>query len=404
MTAAVFGLIIISALALLVLWFEGMANTPKRICICAALIALAMLLRGLAFDYRTGDYNDFLSHWVEFYREKGGFEGLAFSIGNYNLPYTYFLALFSYIEVPDLYLIKLLSIFFDVVLAWGIARLVYLFTDRRSTIMAAFFVTLYLPTVYLNGALWGQCDSIYAAFAVWSIVFALSDRPVLSVVSVALSFAFKLQAVFIMPVFLIFLFARKMKWYHLAAFPITYAVTTLPAVLAGRPFMDAILLYFNQAETVGSALNYNSPSVFSLIPWGAEVNEKLLSEVGIVLAFLFLFLLFLHCWLRRESLGNRELLICSLLIAVAVPWFLPHMHDRYFFIADALSVALAFAIPPLCFVPALCSFASGICYYAYLKMRFLMPLSYGGISMLIVIISMLVALMTKNAKKFKKRC
>ena len=168
--------------------------------------------------------------------------------------------------------------------------------------------------------------------------------------------------------------------------------------------MDAILLYFNQAETVGSALNYNSPSVFSLIPWGTEVNEKLFSEVGIVLAFLFLFLLFLHCWLRRESLGNRELLICSLLIAAAVPWFLPHMHDRYFFIADALSVALAFVIPPLCFVPVLCSFASGICYYAYLKMRFLMPLSYGGISMLIVIISLLVALMTKNTKNFKKRC
>ena len=404
MTAAVFGLIMIAALALLILWFEGVANTAKRICICAALIAIAMILRGLAFDYRTGDYNDFLSHWVEFYREKGGFEGLAFSMGNYNLPYTYFLALFSYMDVPDLYLIKLLSVFFDVILAWGAARLVYIFTDRRTSILAAFFVTLYLPTVYLNGALWGQCDSIYAAFAVWSVVFALSDRPILSVISVALSFAFKLQAVFIMPVFLIFLFARRMKWYHLAAFPITYAATTLPAVIAGRPFMDAILLYFNQAETVGSALNYNSPSVFSLIPWGAEVNEKLLSEVGIVLAFLFLFLLFLHCWLRRESLGNRELLICSLLIAVAVPWFLPHMHDRYFFIADALSVALAFVMPPLCFVPVLCSFASGICYYAYLKMRFLMPLSYGGIAMLIVIVALLVAQMTKNTKNFKKRC
>jgi len=404
MTAAVFGLIIIAALALLILWFEGLANTPKRICICAALIAIAMILRGLAFDYRTGDYNDFLSHWANFYRINGGFSALNASVGNYNLPYLYFLALFSYMDVPDLYLIKLLSIFFEIILAWGIARLVYLFTDRRSTILAAFFVTLYLPTVYLNGALWGQCDSIYTAFAVWSVVFALSDRPILSVASVALSFAFKLQAVFIMPVFLIFLFARKMKWYHLAAFPITYAVTTLPAVLAGRPFMDAIMLYFNQAETVGSALNYNSPSVFSLIPWGAEVNEKLLSEVGIVLAFLFLFLLFLHCWLRRDSLDNRELLICSLLVAVAVPWFLPHMHDRYFFIADTLSVALAFVLPALCFVPALSTFASGICYYAYLKMRFLLPLSYGGIAMMLVLLSLLVALLTKNTKNFKKRC
>lgn len=404
MAAAIFGLILIAAIGLLILWFEGLANTPKRICICAALLALAMGLRALVFDYRTGDYNDFLSPWVEFYRLHGGFEGLAYSLGNYNLPYLYFLAAFSYIEIPDLYLIKLLSVFFELIMAWGIARLVYCFTSRRDTVLAAFFVPLFLPTVYLNGALWGQCDSIYTAFAVWSIVFALSDRPILSVVSVALSFAFKLQAVFIMPVFLIFIFAGKMKWYHLAAFPAAYAVTTLPAVIAGRPFMDAILLYFNQAETVGSALNYNSPSAFSLIPYGAEVNETALSEAGIILAFLFLFLLFLHCWLRRESLGSRELLICSLLIAIAVPWLLPHMHDRYFFIADVLSVALAFALPRLCFVPVLCSFASGICYYAYLKMQFLLPLKWGGLAMLVVLIVLLVALMTKSPKKIKKRC
>ena len=404
MTAAVFGLILIGAIALIIMWFEGIANDPKRICICAVLLALAMILRGLAFDYRTGDYNDFLSHWANFYRINGGFSALNASVGNYNLPYLYFLALFSYIDVPDLYLIKLLSVFFDVILAWGVARLVYIFTSRRSAVMASFFVTLFLPTVYLNGALWGQCDSIYTAFALWSMVFALSDRPILSVVSIALSFAFKLQAVFIMPVFLIFLFAGRMKWYHLAAFPATYAVTTLPAVIAGRPFIDTITLYFNQAGTVGSALNYNSPSVYSFIPWGAEVNEKLLTELGIVLAFLFLFLLYLHCWLRKESLGNRELLICALLISVAVPWFLPHMHDRYFFVSDVLSLALAFVIPPLCFLPVFSGFASGICYYAYLKMRFLMPLSYGGGAMLLIIVSLLISLLTKSSKKFEKRC
>ncbi len=404
MTAAIFGLIIIAAIGLLILHGEGIANTPKKICICAGLLALAMLLRGLAFDFRSGDYNTFLSKWVEFFRLGGGFSALSTSIGNYNLPYLYFLAAFSYIEVPDLYLIKLLSVFFDVILAWGVARLVYIFTNRRSVVLAAFFVPLFLPSVYLNGALWGQCDSIYAAFAVWSIVFALSDRPILSVVSVALSFAFKLQAVFIMPVFLIFIFARKMKWYHLIAFPITYLVTTIPALIAGRPFIDTILLYFDQAETVGSSLNYNSPSVFAFIPWNAEVNAEALTKVGIAVAFAFLFLLFLHCWLRRDSLDNRTLLICSVLIAVAVPYFLPHMHERYFFIADVLSVALAFVIPKLSFTPALVSFASLLGYHAYLKMRFLLPMSYGAAALLIVIICLLFSLMTKSPKKISKRC
>ncbi len=399
MTAAIFGLLIIAALALVILHLEGIANTPKRLLVCASLLLLAIALRAMNFDYRTGDYNTFLAHWVNFFRENGGFAALSESVGNYNLPYLYFLAAFSYMDMPDLYLIKLLSVFFDLILAWGVARLVYTFTSHRLAVMAAFLATFYLPTVYLNGALWGQCDSIYAAFAIWSIVFALNDRPLLSVISIALSFAFKLQAVFLMPVFLIFLFARKMRWYHLAAFPVTYAVTALPAVIAGRPFMDAILLYFNQAETVGSSLNYNSPSVFAFVPWNAEVNTALLTELGIVAAFLFLFLLFLHCWLRRDTLDNRALLICCLLTVIAVPYLLPHMHDRYFFIADVLSLALAFVIPALGYCPILVSFASLLGYHAYLKMQFLLPMSWGAAALLLVIVSLLISLMLKFPKK-----
>ena len=404
MTAAIIGLILIAALGLIILYCEGLANTPGRIIICVLLLALAMALRGYVFYYRTGDYNDFLSRWVEFYRQSGGFSALSQSVGNYNLPYLYFLAAFSYLDIPDLYLIKLLSVFFDLILAWGVARLVYIFKNNRNAILAAFFVTLYLPTVYLNGALWGQCDSIYAAFAIWSIVFALSDRPLLSVISIALSFAFKLQAVFLMPVFLIYIFAKKIRWHHLLAFPATYVVTALPAVLCGRPFRDAILLYFNQAETVGNGLNYNSPSVFAFIPWGAEVNEAVLTELGIVVAFLFLFLLFVYCYIRRNSLDNRALLICSMIIVLAVPYLLPHMHDRYFFISDVLSVAVAFVMPALTIVPLLVSFASLLGYHAYLRLRFLLTMNYGAAALLIALIILLFSLLTKPSKKFKKGC
>ena len=404
MTAAIIGLLLIAALGLIILYCEGLANTPKRIVICALLLIIAMAIRGWVFYYRTGDYNDFLSRWVEFYRQSGGFRALSQSVGNYNLPYLYFLAAFSYLDIPDLHLIKLLSVFFDLILAWGVARLVYIFKDNRTAILCSFFVTLFLPTVYLNGALWGQCDSIYAAFAIWSIVFALSGRPVLSVISIALSFAFKLQAVFLMPVFLIYIFAKKLRWRHLLAFPATYVVTALPAVLCGRPFKDAILLYFNQAETVGSSLNYNSPSVFAFIPWGAEVNEAVLTEIGIVIAFLFLFLLFVHCYIRRSTLDNRALLICSMIVVLAVPYLLPHMHDRYFYISDVLSVALAFALPALGLVPVLVSFASLLGYHAYLKLRFLLPMSYGAAALLIALIILLFSLLAKPSKKIKKGC
>ena len=66
-------------------------------------------------------------------------------IGNYNAPYLYFLPP-SPICHTDLYLIKLFSILFDVVLAWGGFRLVRHFApqspNRPCSASACFFCCL----------------------------------------------------------------------------------------------------------------------------------------------------------------------------------------------------------------------------------------------------------------------
>ncbi len=117
----------------------------------------------------------------------------------------------------------------------------------------------FLPTVFLNGALWAQCDSSYAAFAVLGIYLALSGRPELSMVCAALSFGFKLQAVFILPVYAVLWMYGKFNWKHFIIFPAAYIVLVLPAVLLGRPFIETVTLYFGQTGSIGSGLNYNSP-------------------------------------------------------------------------------------------------------------------------------------------------
>ena len=97
------------------------------------------------------------------------------------------MALFSYSRIRDLYLIKLLSIFFDVLLAWGGMRLVSRLTDSPLRRIGCFFTILLLPTVFLNGAVWGQCDSIYVALAVLALADALEEHPVRAMVLLALS-------------------------------------------------------------------------------------------------------------------------------------------------------------------------------------------------------------------------
>ena len=86
---------------------------------CALLLVLALFIRLAFFDRENTDYQWFLKVWVDFYRTNPGFSALGKAIGNYNIPYLYFLALFARSSIRDLYLIKLLSVFFDILLAWA---------------------------------------------------------------------------------------------------------------------------------------------------------------------------------------------------------------------------------------------------------------------------------------------
>ena len=268
---------------------EGLMRGVLPIALSSLLLLGAFTLRFFMLGHETLDYLHFLGPWVQHFRERGGLFALAYPVGNYNVPYLYFLALFSYLPLPDLYLIKLLSIFFDVVLAYYVMRIVGLCVDSDLRRRLAFFTVLFLPTVVLNGAYWGQCDSIYAAFSVMGVYYALKGRAVLSLASAALAVAFKLQAVFLFPVYLLFLYGRKIHFRHFPVFPLTYLLAILPAVLFGRPFLDTLMIYFNAASPAGRGLNYNSPSVFAFVRW--TNHDPFLAQLGIIAAALFVILL-----------------------------------------------------------------------------------------------------------------
>jgi Gpi18-like mannosyltransferase len=189
----------------LLLWREGLLTNTKYAVAAVVLIYIAVAVRAVCLPHVTKDYTDFLAVWVKTIRSSGGFAALSKSIGNYNLPYIYLLTLISYIKTDPLIPIKLISIAFDILLAWSAMKIVGLFSGSKSKKLFAFFAVMLLPTVVLNGAYWGQCDSIYASLALLGIYFALKGRPSLAVISIALSFAFKLQAIFILHIFAVFL-------------------------------------------------------------------------------------------------------------------------------------------------------------------------------------------------------
>ena len=76
----------------------------------------------------------------------------------------------------------------------------------------------------------------------------------------------------------------------------------------------------------------------------------------------------------------------ALLFAIGIPFLLPHMHDRYFYAADILSLVMAFAFPIFSPVALLVQFASLLGYHAYLKMRYLLYMDRGSVALIVALI------------------
>ena len=394
-------LIIEGLCALLLLQHSGVLKTRAAWVVSILLLALALGLRAAVFDYETLDYKNFLSRWVEFFRQHGSFAALKYEIGNYNIPYLYFLALFSLLPMKDLYFIKLLSTASDLLLAWGVLLLCSRFVKNRRCLLASFFVTLFLPTVFLNSAVWGQCDSLYAAPLVLGVWCALDGRPVESMILAAVAFGFKLQAVFVLPVYAVFLMTGKLKWKHLLLFPVTYLILVLPAVCAGRPLWETVTLYFSQTGSIGSGLNYNSPSVFSVFT--NIQNPSAAATVGICLAAFYMLNLLAVSWVYRDRMNDKAILALCLLFAIGIPFFLPHMHERYFYMADIFSLVLAFAVP-ICFpVALLVQFASLLGYHAYLKMCYLLLMNNGAAALIVAFALTLLCFISAIREGLPKR-
>ena len=118
-----------------------------------------MLARVSMLDYQTADYNAFLSGWVKVFRE-GGFYTLGENVGDYNLLYQYVMLMIAKTPLHDLYLIKFFTVIFDYALALAMMQAAGHFAGKKAALPVMLIVCA-LPTTLIDGACWGQCDTVY---------------------------------------------------------------------------------------------------------------------------------------------------------------------------------------------------------------------------------------------------
>jgi len=153
------------------------------------------------FPVKLGDYNFYLKPWIDFIKDNGYSSSLKYNFYNYTPSYIYILIALAKIGFNPLYSIKFISIIFEYLLAYFIGKIVCLESGNKLRLWISIAIVPLIPTILINGALWGQCDSIYAAFVVASIYFILKEKQFISILFLGLAFVFKIQTVFIFPLF-----------------------------------------------------------------------------------------------------------------------------------------------------------------------------------------------------------
>lgn len=327
----------------------------------------------------AGDYKMFFEPWVATLREAGGgFQGLSaeFEYVDYTTPYLLILSFISICPFFNtLILMKMVSVFFDFVAAIAVGFIVYEMTDKKQSGYMAYAVMLFVPTIVANGAMWAQCDIIFTSFVMLSLLFMLKDKPRASLIFYGIAFAFKLQTLFIAPLYLLLWVKKKMKIQHFLWLPIMYFIGIIPSWIAGKNLWELLTVYLFQAngEMDIYKLSHKFPNVYQIIGTDSFLREYADAGIYFTLAVLMVLMYYIA---RKNFTFTKDLIIrTGMFFVMVVVFFLPHMHERYGILADVLSVIVAFSNPRKFYVPLIaigCSFAG---YTMYLAQQTVIPLS-----------------------------
>jgi len=139
-------------------------------------------------------------------------------------------------------------------------------------------------------------------------------------------------------------------------------VTLVPAWLVGRPARELVMIYADQSRAYDE-LSAWAPNVYQ---WFPNVPFQAFRSAGVVITG---FLLAIAFYLARQSRApwtTTERVLTAVGTTLLCPFFLPQMHERYFFTADVLSLLIPFWLPRRWWIPAAVSAGSMFSYSHFL--------------------------------------
>ncbi len=380
----------------LIAWIEDHLQVLMVIFVTFCGLFIRYFLRPIVTDDATAC----LIPWYHDIQYGGGFAALKWQVGNYNVLYQFMIAVLTYLPIYSLTAYKALSGVFDYALAIVAALVVReLVTDgKRWKMTVTYAAVVMTPQVWLNSAAWGQCDSIYCFFILTAFLFLCKERYCFSFLFYGISFAFKLQAIFALPFFVLYWFMKKrFSILNFLFIPLMMILSTVPALIAGREggLLISFHIYADQASE--GYLYRNYPGFWAMISDAQPENFHGILYTGMAFAAAVM-IFWAMLWIRRKVIPVPENALYMFFVLVySCVLFMPGMHERYGYLYEILAIVIAVILPKTRrLLPALL----GISLFTYGSYLFRTDLNLAPLSAVNMIVYLMYAvLLTKELCK-----
>ncbi len=350
----------------------------KHIHLLAALLitALALTIRYLFAEYQTNDFQGYIMNWMSQIKNIG-FTSFYQVQSDYSPLYMFFIALLTLLPtsaktltygnftypISWIYEVKTLYFISDVLIAFIIYLILRQLKLSRTVSLIGYLIMLLLPIQIINSSVWGNCDTLYSFFCLTALYLFLKKRDYLSLFVLGIGLGLKLQATFVIPFFVLMIVKRKMK---LSAIPFIFIglfITFIPSYIIGAPFSQPFTYITNQLNgykdlTLGCANIWK----FINLPQIDIVNKAstifALTMVGLFMAIIVL---------RKIKINSLTIINIFVFLTMLMPFFLPHMHERYFYIIDVSILIYCLVNKKQYYLIILMQISSAIAYYHYLS-------------------------------------
>ena len=136
----------------------------------------------------------------------------------------------------------------------------------------------------------------------------------------------------------------------------------------GKSIKDIVLVYFNQTDYyIDAVLNF--PNLYNYIQENTLffiTNHKIISTIGIILTASIFFIIWLYILINKVKFNSEKIITLFLWSILVCVFFLPHMHDRYMFSADILSIIWFIIYQKKAFIPFIINISSTLTYFYFL--------------------------------------